>query len=168
MTFFNSTKLWILWREFSFLWLINKLEQQQLIYSNVREQKVGSRIPQRFEIYWKTTRVSRSKWRTREWLSRAARFVSSLLHARSRAWNVLSSAYAFSPLKCWFESVFFEKKKKKKNIFLCFMVHWGVETTFLSNWVVFFKGMPPWLGFAMDCSSSVHQFPFSSCNNLTK
>ena len=28
LLFFNSTKLWILWRDFSFFWLINKLEQQ--------------------------------------------------------------------------------------------------------------------------------------------
>ena len=80
--------------------------------------------------------------------------------ARSRAWNVLSRAYAFSPLKCWFESVF------KRNNFLCFMVHFGVETYFL--WVFFFKGMPPWLGFAVNCSSLVHQVPFFSCKNLTK
>ena len=60
----------------------------------------------------------------REWLSRAARFANSLLRAfffffarmnerrftqgtaRSRAWNLLSRAYAFSSLKCWFGSVF--------------------------------------------------------------
>ena len=30
--------------------------------------KTGPRIPQRLEIYWKTTRVSCSKWHTWEWL----------------------------------------------------------------------------------------------------
>ena len=70
--------------DFSFFWLINKLEQQLdfaipahftsrrhakryllhllvflLIYSkNVREQKLAWRIPQRLKIYWKTMRVS--------------------------------------------------------------------------------------------------------------
>ena len=36
--------------------------------------------------------------------------------ARSRAWNVLSRAFAFSPLKCWFESVF---KRNCCSLFHC-------------------------------------------------
>ena len=117
-------------------------------------------------------------------------------NGRSRALNALSRSYAFFLLKCWFEPVFnpfpfewvlralvdftlsnarrfyssmgnlLDGKGLKEIIFLCFMIHWGVETTFL--WVFFFKGMPSWLGFAMNCSSSVHQFPFFSCTNLSK
>ena len=36
--------------------------------------------------------------------------------ARSRAWNVLPRVYAFSPLKCWFDSVF---KRNRFSRFHC-------------------------------------------------
>ena len=48
--------------------------------------------------------------------------------ARSRAWNVLSRAYAFFPLKCLLESVF-KGNWKEKN--LRESTHWRVRTIFV-------------------------------------
>ena len=85
-------------------------------------KKLVSWIPQSSRYIGKQRACLALNDAKRERLSRAARFASSLLHAfffarmnerrftrgtaGSRAWNVLSRAYAFSSLKCWFESVF--------------------------------------------------------------
>ena len=80
--------------------------------------------------------------------------------ARSRTWNVLSRAYAFSPLKCWFGSVF------KRNHFSLFHgTLWSGNNLLISLFLQHNAFLTRFCNEFFKLGASV---PVSSCNNLTK